>query len=101
MAHQVSGYATVVDPDAPLLERDTITCVHCQRVIFVKPHSASTVYLIFDRIAWQWREAPGAFCLRCMRPICPACCAAGRCTPWEQRLEISEAKDRLRRAAGV
>lgn len=101
MARQVSGYATVVDPDAPILERDTITCFHCQRVIWVKPGSVATVYLIFDRLAWRWTEVPGAFCVRCMHPICPACGDLGRCTPWEQQLEVSEARDRLRRAAGV
>lgn len=100
MAHQVSGYATVVDPDAPLLERDTITCVHCQRVIFVKPGSATTVYLIFDRVAWRWTEEPGAWCARCQRAICLPCLDHGRCLPWERQLEISEARDRLRRAVG-
>ena len=94
----ITGYATVTDPDAPLLERDTVSCGHCQRVIFVKPNSASTIYLIFNRQTWRWDEVPGAGCFRCGRPVCLTCCANGRCTPWEQRLAASEARDRLRRA---
>jgi hypothetical protein len=101
VSRQVTGYATVVEPDQPIVERDTITCGHCQRVIFVKPGTASTVYLIFDRTRWAWIEEPGAFCRTCMSAICLPCCDAGRCTPWEQRLEASESRDRLRRAAGV
>lgn len=101
MARQVTGLATVLDPDAPILERDTITCFHCQRVVWTKPGSASTTYLIFDRASWVWKEEPGAFCRICMHPICLQCCAAGRCTPWEKQLEASEAKDRLRRSVGV
>jgi hypothetical protein len=95
---RITGYATLVDPDAPLVERDTCTCGHCQRVIFIKPGSASTVYLIFDRVGWRWQEEAGAFCRVCMRPICLSCCAVGRCTPWERQLEASEARDRLRRS---
>jgi len=100
MSRQVTGYATVVDPDHPTVERDTITCGHCQRVIVVKPGTASTVYLIFNRARWQWEEEAGAFCRVCMSPICLPCCDAGRCTPWERKLEASEAKDRLRRSVG-
>lgn len=94
----VTGYATIVDPDAPLFERDTTTCGHCQRVIFVKPGTAQTTYLIFDRVSWTWKEELGAFCRVCMRPICLPCCDRGRCLPWERQLEASEARDRLRRS---
>ena len=93
-----TGYAQIVDPDHPLVERDTTSCGHCGRVIFVKPGTASTVYLIFDRQRWQWQEEPGAFCRVCMRPICLACHDLGTCTPWERQFEASEARDRLRRS---
>lgn len=96
-----TGYATIVEPDQPLVERDTCGCGHCGRVIFVKPHTASTVYLVLDRYTRQWAEVPGAFCRLCMRPVCLACDAHGRCTPWERQLEVAEARDRLRRAAGL
>jgi len=100
-AKPITGYAVTVDPDHPTVERDTTTCGHCQRVIFCKPGTAQTTYLIFDRAAWVWTEELGAFCRVCMRPICFACCDQGRCLPWEQKLERSEARDRLRRSVGV
>jgi hypothetical protein len=96
-----TGYAVVVEPDRPTVERDTCTCGHCQRVIFVKPHTAATVYLILDRRTLTWREEPGAFCRICMRPVCLACHARGGCTPWERQLDAAEARDRLCRAAGI
>src|SRR5260221_10768900 len=97
----ITGYLTIVEPDRPLVERDTITCGHCQRIIITKANSGSTVYLVVDRATNQIREEPGAFCRHCMRPVClsPRCLAA--CLVWEQQLERSESRDRLRRAAGV
>lgn len=97
----ITGYATVVEPDQPLVERDTITCGHCQRVIFVKPKTAQTVYLVFDRETWQWREVMGAFCRVCMRSVCLACHDQGRCRPWERMLEVAEARERFLQAAGI
>jgi hypothetical protein len=100
MAHTLKplgGYLTITEPDRPRVERDTIACGHCQRVVWVKPRSVSTVYLQFNRAAWQWEEVPGAFCAICMRPICLTCHAHGRCLPWERMLAISEGKDRLTR----
>lgn len=97
----LTGYATIVDPDHPLVERDTCTCGHCQRVIFTKPNTAATVYLVLDRRTLTWREEAGAFCRVCMRPVCLACHAEGRCTPWERKLEASEARERFLQVAGI
>lgn len=96
-----TGYAQVVDPDRPLVEMDSTTCGHCQRVIFTKAGTASTVYLIVDRRTLDWREEMGAFCRVCMRPVCLACHAQGGCTPWERQLEASEARERFLQAAGI
>jgi hypothetical protein len=97
----ITGYATTFEPDKPIVERDTMTCGHCQRAVFVKPGTACTTYLIFDRVNWRWQEEPGAFCRVCMRPVClsPRCLSS--CRVWEERLERSEARDRLRRQVGV
>lgn len=97
MATPITGYATITEPDAPLVERDTTTCGHCQRVIFVKPHTLSTIYVIFDRETSQWCEAPGCGCFLCQRPICLRCHDLGTCRPWQEQLARSEARDRLRR----
>jgi len=96
-----AGSFTILDAEGSPFVRDTVSCGHCQRVIVVKPGTASTVYLTFDRQSWTWKEEAGAFCRVCMRPICLPCCDLGRCLPWEKTLEASEARDRLRRSAGV
>lgn len=86
--------------DRPTVERDTITCGHCQAVIFVKPASAATVYLV-PQIQGPDKEEPGAACRVCMRAVCLRCCAIGTCTPWERRLERAESRDRFLRSAGI
>jgi len=94
------GYLSIVDPDKPLFERSTITCGHCQKVVFVKPGTASTVYLIPIRpkdehdlvVIGQFIEEPGAFCRVCMRAICLTCCDTGTCRTWEQMIEAMEQK---------
>lgn len=97
---KILGYATITGPDAPVQEYDTCTCGHCQKVIFVKPGSAQTTYLIPQRQG-GFREAPGAFCRVCMRPVCLPCEALGACTPFERSLEQAEARDRFLRSAGL
>lgn len=98
---QPLGYVTIVEPDRPLVERDSTICGHCQTVIFVKPGTASTVYLLPTLPLGQWREEPGAFCRVCMRAICLRCDDKGTCTPWEISLEKAEARDRFLRSAGL
>lgn len=95
-----TGFATIIDPDRPPIERDTTTCNHCGCVIFTKPNSAATVYLILDRRTLHWQEEAGAFCRVCMRPVCLSCHDHGTCRPWEKALEAAEARDRLRRSVG-
>jgi hypothetical protein len=89
------GYAVIVDPNvvAPW-ERDTCMCGHCGRVIFVKPGTASTVYLINHRDG-RWTEEAGAFCRCCMKPVCLSCHAVGTCQPLERWLETQERKPAL------
>lgn len=87
MRHQ--GYATIFAPDAPQFERDTCNCGHCQKVIFLKPGSGVTVYLIPHRDG-RWTEESGAFCRVCMRPVCLPCHDKGTCTPFEKQIEQME-----------
>lgn len=91
---------TMVSPDAPIVERDTLTCRHCQAIVFTKPGSAATVYLVTQRDGTVKEEA-GAFCRCCMGPVCLRCDALGRCLPWERQLERSEARARFLRSVGV
>jgi hypothetical protein len=90
------GLATLIQADGRIVENDTISCQHCEQIVFVKPGTGTTVYLVVDA-QQQWREEPGAFCRQCMAPICLQCYDAGGCTPFERELEKSEARDRLRR----
>ena len=87
------GYATIVEPDRPILQFDTIQCGHCDTVVQLKPGSGITVYLIFagfDGSRPIWTEEMGAFCRVCMRPVCLACHDIGSCTPFEKQLERME-----------
>ncbi len=99
------GYATIVDPDGPLVERDTATCCHCSAVIITKPHTGSTTYLIqvpgVVPGTFVWQEVPGASCYHCFKPVCLACDAKGTCTPLERWLEQHEAKGNFLRSAGL
>jgi hypothetical protein len=84
------GYVTVSHPEAKVVEYDSITCCHCQRIILVKPNTRSTVYL-FPQLDGSFREEMGAGCFKCNKPICLQCCDVGTCTPIEQRLALMEA----------
>jgi len=86
----VQGYGVIFDPDIPQpWERDTVNCRHCNRVIFVKPGSASTVYQI-QGADGVWREEAGAWCGCCHGPVCLQCDADGRCLPFEAKLAKME-----------
>lgn len=99
--YRPQGYAVIADPDAPMpvLERDTVTCGHCQRIVETKAGTVATVYLVFD--GQRYHEEPGAGCRVCMRAICLPCYEKGTCTPWERRMEAIEARDRFLRSAGI
>jgi hypothetical protein len=94
------GYLMIVDPGAPITERDTCACRHCQRIIEIKPGSAATVFLIPDAQG-NYKEEPGAFCRCCMGPVCLPCEAKGTCTPFEKQLEQAEARFRFHRSIGL
>ena len=88
------GYATILDPDAPMQEYDTTSCAHCSAIIFTKPGTVSTVYLTPGRTpagVIVWQETPGAGCYRCgYKPVCLACHAKGTCQPLEHQLARAE-----------
>ncbi len=85
------GYAFMTAPDAQIWERDTITCGHCSRVVYVKPGTATTVYLL-PHSDGRWTEEAGAFCRSCMKPVCLACHDVGTCLPLEKWLAQQEAR---------
>lgn len=96
------GYMQVIDPDLSVVEHDTITCKHCQRIVFIKPGTVGTVYLIpakprdvtdLDALK-RYDEVPGAFCRQCMGAVCLPCDDKGTCTTAEKFLEQLEKQGR-------
>lgn len=83
------GYAIWTDPtvDGGTIERDSITCAHCNHVSFVKPFQDPTEC--------------GGFCRLCYRHICGPCADLGSCTPFERKLELVEHAARFHQAVGT
>lgn len=74
-------------------EMDTVQCRHCQRHIFVKPGTLSTVYMIPDTrpgMFGQFVEEPGAGCTICGGPVCLPCHDVGTCRPFMEDIARSE-----------
>ena len=91
------GYAMVSGPDVKLKEYDTATCGHCNRIVFTKAGSASTVYL-FPQMFGPPKEEAGAMCRVCMRAVCLTWHDDGNCVVLERRLEAMEARGRFLKA---
>ncbi len=68
-----AGYVSIADPDAAIIEEDTLQCVHCGCHWQVKPGSGNV----------------RGFCGKCNGPICGARCL--ECVPIERGLENLEA----------
>lgn len=96
MARPLSGYATITTPDTALVERDTVNCGHCGAIIFLKPGTASTTFLVVDPRTHQWVEVDGAGCFVCRRPVCLACYDLGICRPLEALLAQLEGRPERR-----
>ena len=76
------GYATIVGPSAPTIEADTFTCIHCNRIVFVKPKASAA--------------ESGGWCALCAKAICSVC-VGKPCDPFEKKLKRMEAKGRFHR----
>jgi hypothetical protein len=81
------GYALWTDPSGVAQERDTFTCAHCNSVVFVEPAKDPA--------------SLGGFCRLCMKNVCAKCADAGKCEPFEKKLEKMEARSRLLKSIGV
>lgn len=80
------GTAIIVDPNAPVRELDTITCAHCQRIVFIKPGLVRQGFDAGSPDNPDTEHDPGGFCRVCMSPVCGPCCDDGRCVPFEVKL---------------
>lgn len=86
MMRREGGYATITDPEKPLVEISTFTCVHCCRITHVKSK--------------QRPEDLGGLCKICMGLICSECVGKG-CDPLEEKLRREEAKYQSLRSYGL
>lgn len=75
---QARGYAVLSSP-ATTKEYDTITCAHCNSIVFLKKEGAD----------------PGGFCRHCMKGVCGKCADQGKCTPFEKKLAAYERRMRF------
>lgn len=95
------GYAVIVSPDphrvnfdkfrceevgAGQFEADTFTCVHCNRIMHVKPKASPDEF--------------GSMCRNCMKMVCPDC-ANGPCIPFMKKLDEAEKRDRALKSYGL
>jgi hypothetical protein len=65
------NYSILVGPNA-VVERDSFTCGHCQRIVFVPPGRSATDI--------------GGGCRICHHLICGRCVDLGICKPFEQQI---------------
>lgn len=95
------GYAVITSPEkarvtfdkmrcedvcAGVNERDTFSCVHCNRVVHVRPKAS------MDEV--------GSMCRNCMKMVCPKC-ASGPCVPFMKKLELEEKRFQALRSYGL
>lgn len=95
------GYAVIVSPDRTrvnfdnfscdeigpgVTERDSFTCIHCNRVVHVRPRAPMDEF--------------GSMCRNCMKMVCPVC-ANGPCVPFLKKLDEAEKKEIARRSYGL
>lgn len=84
---KAGGNALWTEPGKPDIERDTITCCHCNRITIIQPYEN-----VSDR-----------FCAMCNRYMCNKCTdrrVFEGCQPFEKKLEEMESRARFRRSLG-
>lgn len=77
---RAQGYASWTGPET-LVEADTITCCHCNALVIVH--------------AKQDPSDLGGFCTLCSKHTCSKCAGAGKCVPFERRLDAMERRAKL------
>ena len=82
------GYATLTHHTTDAVQEcDTFTCGHCSRIVHVPPMTEGSAF--------------GGICKQCMTLICSTCVDKMTCTPWEEAMQIMEAKDAALRSYGL
>jgi len=83
------GYAQWFNGDMGVtdIERDTISCGHCNMVSFIEPFQDPT--------------DSGGLCKICMKLICKLCVDKRICDPLEEQIARVEAQHESRRSMGI
>lgn len=89
------GWAIMTEPGKATIERDTITCNHCNVVVHINPQ-------LLPQEQNQFRVIEAEKCRMCMRHVCPVCMgkmnAGHGCKVFEKKVEEHEARGRLLKA---
>ena len=95
------GYAVIISPEnhtvnfdrmrceevsAGTFEADTYSCVHCNRIVHVKPRANMDEF--------------GSMCRSCMKMVCPTC-SDGPCVPFMKKIEEMEKRGMALRSYGI
>jgi hypothetical protein len=80
------GYLRIECEDGRIIELDSVTCSHCNRIIPVKPG--------------QGVDTLGGYCGGCSKYVCANCVGKG-CDEIERKLERWEASYHARRSYGL
>lgn len=84
------GYATIIMPEGPVQEMDTVTCVHCGHIDMTKSNlSGKLEVLVFRADGTHYLKECG-FCRGCYEPVCPKC-DGKPCNNRFRRMEFQEA----------
>jgi hypothetical protein len=80
---KVGGYASVISLEGSVTEADTITCAHCNGVVFLHdPNTGSR------------KNSAAGFCRSCMKATCIPCDNGGTCAPFEKKIAEMEKRAR-------
>lgn len=70
---RAGGYTIITQPGKGNIEKDTMTCAHCQHVSFLKPYSE-----------------PEHRCKQCFGYVCKGPHCPDECRPLEEQLRMME-----------
>ena len=104
-SRKAEGIAEVCGPYGEIAHIKTVTCGHCDRIMYVSPFGDGTGEVQLPEEARpslvRLKREPPAVCHQCWTLVCPRCHADGRCTPLLRRLEEEYRKTKLFEAVGI
>ena len=104
-SRKAEGVATICGPIGEIAEIKTVTCGHCNRIMYISPFGDGTLSIKIPREAnnsiTTLQAEPPAVCHQCWTLVCPRCHTDGRCTPLLRRVEEEYSKKRMFEAVGI